>query len=320
MEKRALSEEMFHSFVEENGKWHKLLEIVKRDKTLDLEFRGNKACIYYRGGVLFTVTNDGLYFNTEYSRDYPECEIELLANPSAVYAIKNIPFYKQAIDYNVDAKGKMEREFEQLVVRDNNYARNDIAIHTDYFIADMEYKVQGNDTKPEFDLVAIKWPTTKRGLPESPTVALIEMKYGDNAICTKKPSGEDKVGNPGLKKHLEDFRQFLANEATRKEFCKDMEEIFNQKCRLGICIIDNSEKQQIRTPICIKNFTIEVIFLLANHQPRSCKLHKELQTINFSDYDFPVRFAVSSMMGYGLYDNGDTMWSPERCKFFAASN
>ena len=45
----------------------------------------------------------------------------------------------------------------------------------------------------------------------------------------------------------------------------------------------------------------EVIFLLANHNPRSRKLLEVLRDVeNPSDYD--LRFFVSSFAGYGMHD------------------
>ena len=311
---RQLNNDMFDAFVNKDGKYYELLQIVKRDKTLDLEFRGDYASIYYRGGQLFKITKDKLEFNSDYTKWYPECEIDIIPSPTLSYAIKYFPFYKQAMNYKIDSKrGQIEREFAQLVVRDNNYVKDDMANDSDFFIADYEYKISTKDINAEVDMVAIKWPTTQRKQPDSVRIALIEMKFGNKSV----------VGNAGLKKHLDDYQQFLSHKDIRESFCKDMVEVFKQKCKLGICKIDdknennNSEREYRINKIAIKNFEVEVIFLLANYQPQSNILYSELNNINFAKYNFPIRFASSSMMGYCLYDREDMMWTPERCKNFA---
>lgn len=47
------------------------------------------------------------------------------------------------------------------------------------------------------------------------------------------------------------------------------------------------------------------MFIFANHDPESKILANELKNISQISYDFPVRVAVSSMMGYGIYQTVD---------------
>ena len=58
---RQLTPTLFNELKE--GSFKPLLEYVKADDTLDLEFRGNYFTIYYRGGALLSVSEnpDGTY-------------------------------------------------------------------------------------------------------------------------------------------------------------------------------------------------------------------------------------------------------------------
>lgn len=301
MKLRALNEEMFAAFSQEDGRFHKILTQVKKDKTLDLEFRGDKADVYYRGGCICHLSSAGLEFNVDYAAYYQEKKDVLQAHPDVSHWLTYLPFYKQALDYDIDANHKYEREFQQLVVRDNNYVKEIVAKSSDYYITDIEFADIGEGMKPEFDFTAIKWKTKERNNPQAPKVTLIEMKYGDEAISSEG-------GKPGIKKHLQDMQKFIQSDS-KELFCKDVETIFNQKCQLGLCVIATEQEQLSRKPISIHNQDIEVMFLLSNHQPTSKILFNELNSIDFASYEFPIQFAFASCMGYCLYDA--MMLSPE---------
>ena len=52
---RQLTNYLFESLKEIKGELHSLLEYVKADDTLDMEFRGDSITLYYRGGAILTV-------------------------------------------------------------------------------------------------------------------------------------------------------------------------------------------------------------------------------------------------------------------------
>ena len=160
------SRQMFDDFKNECGKLHPLLERVLEDDTLSLEFRGegfsdaeanvsykDGANVYYRGGSLFYIEKKGddyiLRFNTKYCKD---TGIVLPMNPSLDYAVKNVSLYKEAMNFWFTAHPKYEREFQQIVVRENN-GHNKISHATDYYINDVEYCYKD----ARFDMIAVKW-------------------------------------------------------------------------------------------------------------------------------------------------------------------
>lgn len=69
-------------------------------------------------------------------------------------------------------------------------------------------------------------------------------------------------------------------------------------------LVDGLQEKQYEVSISFEN--PEVIFLLANHDPDSSVLVKELTDINYNDYKgiFDIYIAEASYIGYGLYAPG----------------
>ena len=289
MYQRALDEKMCKDF-QEGGMLHDLLDYVKSDDTLDLEFRGEgRANIYYRGGSLFCIERSGdgytLTFDTKYCT---ACDEGLEKNPSLRVAVGLIPLYKHTMDVWFAKNRKYEREFQQLVVRENN--RHGAISHASDYDIEYAYNVNVSDKKTQarFDMIAVKWlsKSNERQNPSAPTLAIIEMKYGDGALG----------GSAGLKKHLEDFGTLVKN-GELDDFCAEYSNVFNQKCALGL--IPGKEGARIK----ITQRDIELIFLIANHDPDKTGLAKivaEIADVTM-EYPYPIRFAYASMMGYCLY-------------------
>ena len=261
--------------------------------TLDFEFRGEgRANIYYRGGSLFCIERSGdgytLTFDTKYCT---ACDEGMEKTPSVRAAVGLIPLYKHAMDVWFVKNRKYEREFQQLVVRENN-RHGAISHASDYYIVDIEYaynvNVSDKKTQARFDMIAVKWlsKSNERQNPSAPTLAIIEMKYGDGALG----------GSAGLKKHLEDFGTLVKN-GELDDFCADYSNVFNQKCALGL--IPGKESARIK----ITQRDIELIFLIANHDPDKTGLATIVAEIAdlTMEYPYPIRFAYASMMGYCLY-------------------
>ena len=181
---------------------------------------------------------------------------------------------------------KYEREFQQIILRENNNSGK-ISRATDYYIVDIEY--QDTENSSRFDMVAFKWPSNgaARKNTNAFSLAFIEVKYGDNAVG----------GSAGIKKHLDDLKSFIDDKEKLKEFKADMEQVFKQKCKLGL--IDGLQGHQFE--VSLSDDEPEVIFIFANHDPDSKKINNILSDINISDYPFKILAAQSSFMGYGLY-------------------
>ena len=283
MKERQISDEMLNAFL--SGELSSLLEAVKKDDTLDLELRGNSVNIYYRGGSIFKIEEINNSFSISFDINYCiESSTSLSGNPSPAEAVANLPFYKQAMDWWFHKHPKYEREFQQVIARENNN-QGKISSGTDYYIADIEFA----DGNARFDMVALKWLSNGAVRRDTSRIslALIEVKYGDGAL----------KGTAGIEKHLEDFRAFLSDREKVSDFCRDMSLVFSQKCRLGL--VDGLNEKQY--DVKISSLDPEVIFLFANHDPESKILPAVLKEVEPNKYPFPILVANASYMGYGLY-------------------
>lgn len=277
------------------GELKMLLDAVKQDDTLDLELRGDSVNIYYRGGSIFKIkeTPNGytLFFDTKYceTHEFHSVTHKLSASPSVAESVQNLPFYKQCMDWYFHEHHEYEREFQQVIARENNN-HGKISNATDYFIVDIEYVDNNNEVKDKsrFDMVAVKWLSESAVRKNSTKIslALIEVKYGDGAI----------KGGAGIKAHFEKMKGFLADKAKVQALCEDMSEVFMQKCRLGL--VDKLIETQY-AKVKINSEEPEIIFIFADHDPASKQLSQEVREAGpCLDHVF---VANASHMGYGLY-------------------
>ena len=307
---RKLSENLFKELKyekRENGeksKLHVLLEYVKADDTLDMEFRGNSFTLYYRGGALLTVedNSDGTYnwkgINEEYFLEGKDRYDQ--KHKDAEQFDEYIPEAKHIIDRYICIGPKNhlgEKEIQQLVVKENNYSQN--SNDTDYFIVDMEYE----EGRSRFDLIALRWDSNGISRQKNKvSLAVIEVKQGYRTIKTSKKC-------PGLRKHQKDFNAFIENKQKAHKldaFRQDMLMIFKQKCELKL-IRGNEKMQKITysSDLQLKTPEIDFICLLANYKDKSRAL--EIEFIGMDE----CKFIKSSYAGYGLYANNVFTMSPK---------
>lgn len=286
--KRGLSKQFETDLI--SGKLKRLLSFVLNDNSLDMEIRENYINIYYRGGNSLKVSVTGREYIFDFDYNYLTIDSTLKIEIEKSLTDKNwlhyFAFTKQVMDLYFTSHRKEEREYQQLVVRENNYSS--IANGTDYFIIDIEYD---NHKNAIFDIVAVEWisESSKRKLLKSykPKIVVFEMKYGDGALS----------GKAGMVKHLDDFKSFILNPLTIQNFKREMLEVFKQKRRLGLipCLSESSNKNEVIGFDEEINFS----FLLANHDPASIKLKQQIE----SSSDFFASFIIANFSGYGLYKN-----------------
>jgi hypothetical protein len=281
-----------------NGVLLPLLNRIKEDQTLMLAIRKNYINIYYRGGNLCKVSRNGdgavytAYFDKKYNKKPKDLPVRFpfsLNNCEQVSALlEAIPELKYRMDNFLTKHGKSEREFQQLVVRENNYSP--IAGKTHYFIVDIE--IAGILPGARYDMLAVRWLSHERNLPGALVPALIEMKYGTDALD----------GLAGLKKHMGDAYALRGNKAEWGNVLSGLEAQLNQLDELGLLTFNRSarvkrlEIDRVATP--------ELIFLLAGHNPGSTKLATILNAVDIVEAErgsFDLLFFVSSFAGYGMY-------------------
>jgi hypothetical protein len=296
---RELSETFMNDLLKPEGMLQPILTRVKNDQTLMLAIRDGYINVYYRGGNILKVKehSKGYYqasFDDQYNKfakDLPISPVTIENQEDAKKWVASFPDRKNIMDEYFSAYGKAEREFQQLVARENNYSS--ISNESEYFISDIE--VTEPDPGARFDIVAIRWLASQRKSGSNCRAALIEMKYGDNALG----------GKAGLLKHLKDMDTLIANQTGYAKLLHAMENQFNQLDQLGLLKFNKGKSNAI-VKLDSKEKP-EVIFILANHNPRSSNLKTMINSPEIEVYGqsqrFDLRFYVARFAGYGLHAN-----------------
>lgn len=268
-----------------------VMKAVRLDDNLCLEIRREYVNVYYRGGNLLRITakpricvynfDFDLGYVNETSPNYKQIDelpTTINSQEQAEEWRQCFPTIKMEMDVYFSTRGKLEREFQQLIIRENNMGRT--AKSTDYYICDIEYVSR----EGRFDLIAAK--ETERGKYR---LALMEMKYLDGALN----------GTSGLCDHIEKANCFLVSHDVG-DLKTEMMSMLKLKKQLGI--LDHFPKEAEFT-----DEKPEFVFLFANHQPQSAILNKELQLLKKKEF-YPsfcqladLKFALANHLGYGLY-------------------
>jgi hypothetical protein len=281
-----------------------ILEAVKADNNLILEIREDTINIYYRGGNLLLVKRDPKTkkYLTGFDKNYIDksrinkfskyFKQTISSKEEAAWLTSNFIMIKNEMDMYLAKKNKLEKEFQQLVVRENNILGE--ANNTDYYIIDFEYqsrtKIQNKN--PRFDLIALRWDSDRneRKKRKNCRIALIEMKYGDGAIKNK---------TSGLKEHVNDVELFLSDNNRVLEFKKEMVNIFQQKRELGLIKFGKGGNAH-EISIDQLREEIEFILLLAGNKHEKSQLKTEINSLTEMK-NAELKFSTASFMGYGLY-------------------
>jgi hypothetical protein len=294
---RELSQAFMNDLLNVDGLLHPILERVRQDHTLMLAIRGKYINIYYRGGSILRVneSRNGSYkafFDDKYNKSEAP-------SPSLPGTIKDQPAAKTWVDSFQDLKGlmddhfakhsKSEREFQQLIARENNVSA--IANQSDYFVSDIEFA--DSSLGARFDILAIRWLTSQRKSTSDCRPTLIEMKYGDASLG----------GSAGVLKHLQDIDALISDGDKYKTLLEMMEMQFNQLDELGLMNFNRvANWTKMKLDASLKP---EVIFVLASHNPRNSKLNTILSDPEIEAYDhspkFDLRFYVTGFAGYALH-------------------
>jgi hypothetical protein len=146
-------------------------------------------------------------------------------------------------------------------------------------------------------MVGLKWLGTDRKAAKRVCPVLFEMKYGDDAIS----------GGSDIKKHLDDASRLLKDPKQFEALCSMAVDQFNQLSELGLLTYNKSDYIEKGLPRLQADCRPEVVFVLANHNPRSKRLmtvldDKDLCKAVQNATHFDLRFYVSAFAGYAMHD------------------
>jgi hypothetical protein len=293
---RMLSDRFMNDLTQPDGLLNPILVRVKQDQTLMIAIREDNINIYYRGGNLLQLhQRNGSYrafFDDQYNKSgHTSLGLPVTINnqDDARNWVAAFPVYKNIMDEFFYTHNKPEREFQQLVARENNHST--ISNESEYFISDIEFA--DASLRARFDMLAIRWSTAHRNNGSRCRAVLMEMKYGDDALG----------GSAGLLKHLQDIDALIQDSNRYADLLQMMESQFNQLDQLGLLKFNrstNGTKVKLDT-----REKPEVVFILANHNPRSTKLKTILSDPEIEVYEkserFDLKFFVASFAGYGIH-------------------
>lgn len=148
-------------------------------------------------------------------------------------------------------------------------------------------------------MLVLKWPSHDRQAGRLCRPVLIEMKYGDTAMS----------GTSGVLKHLEQMQQVLAHRDKREALSRMIVSQFNQLTALGLMEFNQGQEFKRNGGFVRLDPDVnpEIVFLLANHNPRSSVLLRELEELDavretWKAANFELRFFVASFAGYAMHD------------------
>lgn len=242
-----------------------ITQIVVEDIDLDLQIRKNYLNIYFKGNSLLKLSEVG---QNEYriviDKKFltPDIPQKLVDNETTTKFIKQVPLLKEnIIRYG---KSSLEIEYEQLIIRANNYERHN---NTEYFILDRQYTTRIG----RFDLIGIYWDRNKRRKKQTVPLCFIEIKFALNKDI--KNIDEQISRYYGS---IKDNTILLAEE---------MKTILDQKLQLGL--IDQPRErlealQTLEINTDIKNY--QFILVLVDYNPYSQSLNLgKLESLIFAD-------------------------------------
>ncbi len=296
-----ISPEFLHDL--RSGKLQPILDAVRLDDTLLLGLRGSYVSVYYRGGKLLMLQPRALgSYRVGFNHDYDvagELQARLqrmgsaavleraIASPDDSRAVVEVLWeLKRLMDMHPKMRSAHEREFQQLIVRENNRTRS--ANQTHYFITDIEH-AHGD---ARFDMLGVRWLHDERRRGDRLLPVIFEVKYGKDSLD----------GAAGLVKHLDDLCQRLGDQGFVEGLRVNIAGQFNQLAELGLMEFNRSA--------AIETFSVsmdrpQVVIVLAGYNPRSSKLRDvlaQLDRFDQPDMPFDLRFFHAVFSGYAMHD------------------
>lgn len=256
---RALTKKAFFEELKE-GIFKPLINRVRHDKDLDLEFRGTYINIYFQGHSILKLFNTGkVQIDPEFKRNLVNLPEKLKTGDDVASFLTQLPqikdnvvYHPRAEDDNKRISRSIELEFEQLLIRANNLEKRN---NSDYIVIDRQYVV--NKGKDRWDLIALRY--SPKGNPRG-YLSIIEVKYAQN------PDIKD------IKAQVERYGDYLENHFS--EIRSDMTEVLNQKLDLNL-IVRSPERLEWLKRLCLNKGientieTAEILVYLIDYNVKS---------------------------------------------------
>ena len=260
----------------------KIADIVKKDDTLLFCIRENFINVYYRGVSILKFEDGKGIDKLNYKKSYLSSSN---LNISNIYEwIDNIAILKNFVDTKI-SNFPTEKEFQQLVVRTNTISK--LALESDYYFVDVE-SIDTDMKECRFDIVGFKW-TNRKDISKC-KLSIVEMKYGKNTF-------------DNMDKHFNDIL-YLDGYSYLEDLKKQTLIQFTQLKELGLINLSSGAEKNADDIKKLDEKT-EYIILFADMNPRSeltYRIYEEAIKTQYQLQNIEIKFAVSSFMGYALFN------------------
>ena len=293
---RALSTPFLQNFNLTDGFYKPLVELVRKNKDLHLEFRGqlydpNKPeiapadeaiGIYYKGNSIL-----GLHSN--HRVDIHDAFTKDLNIPKYLHNPDDVQTYLRFVPelmYRVASRGKksMEIEYEQMIIRANNLEERN---NSEYIILANQYSIG----EERWDLLALKWPRRSRG-GKNPVgqLVLIEVKY---ALNTDIQDSDQQLG-----------RYYDYINRNLEPLCTEMELILSQKLTLGLIERTPDQLAQLQKLRLSRDISkVEMILYLVDYNHNSIWKNKMIRKAMLLPFKSQIRIKLG---GLAMWDQSST--------------
>ncbi len=302
-----INDQFMRDLTDENeGRLWPLLKRIQNDHTIALVIRNDRQIdTYYRGGRLFRISQDpspgGAGYSASHDPNYHQTpllpnSLRIRDREGTTHLLSKLNSIKSGMDTHFANRFRMEREFQQLTLRENN--RSAISTTTDYFVVSIECA----DVLPgaQFDMFCCRWAYSNKAGNGTLIPGLVEMKYGNEAID----------GTAGIIKHYHDARSLLLNEDNWHGMVQGMQANLRQLGSLGLLHYNPSKGG---VPLVIdEHRKPQLIFLVAGYNTKAVGLLdtlNELLELRQTDKHredearFSLRFFSAPFAGYGMYNS-----------------
>lgn len=205
---RSLNKELLEMMT--TGKYKKVIETVRNDRSLSFEIRDGKGIIYYKKGKVLTLAKDR---QEEISSGYDK-----YGSGVPKLDLQRPKKYFDDCKTLIDNYAKyMEFTMQQMIASQN------VDENSEFLVIDMEYQYEQKDVpaderidKTRIDLVAIELATK--------AIVLFELKQGCGAL----------EGRSGIEDHIKKTQKHIDTEDFCKKLRRDIKAIIGQKVQLGM--------------------------------------------------------------------------------------
>jgi hypothetical protein len=270
-----------------------LLEAVRSDRDLNMEFRRECADIYYKGYRLHLESAGGHGYKISIDEAFREMESPTLACPADVSRFVEMELPRIKREMATHRSHGNEIEFEQALIRANN---REPGIHTDYFAVDRQVLMGSGADR--LDVLGIHWADRRND--KDLALALIEVKYGVSG-GVEKIAGQVNRYYEGLAADI----GFFADEA---------QGILRQKLELGLIAGESAgtiEKLK-GLPVSRDLKRVKIVLALVDFSPASTGLKAE----ELEQLPFAGQIEIFHL-GYGLWKKNAKKLRESRDPIFA---